>query len=363
MPYSEYDCDPKWVSSRDGTDTWCMQKMYYLLQKPFSPFNIKRLLNFTGYYSCLSLDKGFISISHEQTGLAILSKESQAFSLLELHDLPSQDYLSFEHPDHGLLFLFIPEDQLTAHYRRSEGDPQIPIELTGFGACFHTIKQAISRSPNKHQRFIMPIYEHGFKGYGHVVTLVIDYNATTKQLTPLIYDSIGRGTFSDIFATILKDKHESTADLTLQRYLTASFKNIVPLQRIAYDHQNRRDNYQCGLFSFRTIFEAIKDFSTRGIGQLSIPKSENVLDTDTHYLKPDHIKAIESCVNKDFFTWDQCLWGLSFCQVPPPLPKVRYADIIGKLSPIHVTTREKKSGTHKDSVLEILDAKPTKSVI
>lgn len=272
MPFIEYNEDPTWKSNKDGTNSWCMQKMYYLLQTQGSSFCINGKLDFVNY-------------------------------------CPVNNYLKFSHLEKGDLYLFFPDDQLTAHYRKSKTDRLLPINETGFGKCFSEILRITSTSRDRDIRFVIPVFETGFTGYGHVVTLIIDYDYRRKTLTPVIYDSIGRGTVSDLLANFIYNKEEATADNTLNRYLQEKFPKIAKILRIAYNHQNRRTDNRCGLFAFRVIHHAINEFSKNGIGILNIPRPKNLESSDTSFLTGSHIDSIQKCINDDSFTFDELLDG------------------------------------------------------
>lgn len=286
MPQNFFGTYPSWDPDKHGTDTWCMQKMYRLLFQVNSPFSILDKLYFVEHYGGVQA---------------------------------SFDCFKFEHKKKGEIFLYYPDDGLTAYYRKSKSDPQIDIRKTSFDQCFEMLANTVKDNPFKDKRFIFPIFETGFKGYGHVVTMVIDYDSNSKTIKPVIYDSIGRGTVSDFLASFVKRKYESTADFTLKRYMDKKFNCKPQLQRIGYDHQNRRSNWHCGLFAFRIIHHAITDFLEKGIGILSIPKSINIDDTDTHFLTSMHIKSIKQCINEDVYTFNEFLNLLSNMKQDLPL--------------------------------------------
>lgn len=267
MRESFFPTDSEWNPDEDGTDTWCHQKMFALFHKKASPFYLKGALHFAGYAE-------------------------------------SQGHFTFISANHGKLLLYYPEDGYTAFYRRHKKDTHEPIENTGFHRCFRSIQKRIQASPKQNLRAVIPVFEHSSVGYGHVVTLVLDYDAQQKKLHPIVYDSIGRGTLMDRLASFWLSKEEATSDTILQQYLSTIFPQILPLQRVGYNHQNRRTNAHCGLFAFRVIHFALTSFMHEGIGTLAIPPSKSMEATDTHFLTPQHIQSIKDCIHKDelFFT-------------------------------------------------------------
>lgn len=268
----DFEQDPKWRSSEQGTSTWCMQKMYYLLQDPESLFFIGTEGKYQGNY----------------------------------------DYsLEFSSAKQGRLMLFLPSDELVAYYEKNKKDKRPAFEDSGFESYFEAIKQDISQHPQQNCRYILPICESGFKGYGHIVTMILDYDSQSRTLTPTVYDSIGRGTVVDELAQFFGGKKESTADTTLNLYLKQKFPRISPITRIAYDHQNRRDNYDCGLYAFRVIKQAVVDFWQYGLGLVTIPGSINISDSDTNFLTKEHIQEIHDCVNHKAFNMEDLFVGFN----------------------------------------------------
>ena len=129
---------PKWRPNKEGTGTRCTQKMYGYLLKKNSPFRIHPDIRYA---------------EHSYRG----------------------HYLKFTHPTQGEIFLFFPRDKLVAYFKDTKKRRgTIPhVNCTDFKNCFMTISRLIDNQ-KKNQRFIIPVFEQGFSGYGHVVTMVID---------------------------------------------------------------------------------------------------------------------------------------------------------------------------------------------
>lgn len=149
--------------------------------------------------------------------------------------------------------------------------------------------------------FVLPYMEmpqNMSKGVQHQVLLTVTYDPQTKQMTPVVYDSIGRDTYTESFSTFWKSKQRSTSDELLNIAIKKAAAKHAPeltvneLSRAAYNHQNRLTEGNCGSYTFRTIKEVIS--SAANGTSVSIPGS-GYLSSDS-FLTSQHVQEIEGCI-------------------------------------------------------------------
>ncbi|CZH28433.1 TPA: hypothetical protein JBD88_14575 [Legionella pneumophila subsp. pneumophila] len=147
--------------------------------------------------------------------------------------------------------------------------------------------------------FILPFVEMPTditKGVQHQVLLTISYDPKSKQLTPTVYDSIGRDTYSESLSSYFKGKYRTTCDEILTQSIEKAVKStdftLGKFTRVAYNHQNRLTEGNCGSYTFRTIKEVISS-SAQGT-EVKIPGSGYI--TSNSYLTSQHVQDIENCI-------------------------------------------------------------------
>ncbi|HAT1658329.1 TPA: hypothetical protein JBL19_02775 [Legionella pneumophila] len=147
--------------------------------------------------------------------------------------------------------------------------------------------------------FIIPFVEMPTditKGVQHQVLLTISYDPKSKLFTPTVYDSIGRDTYSESLSSYFKGKYRTTCDEILAQSIEKAVKStdftLGKLTRVAYNHQNRLTEGNCGSYTFRTIKEVIS--STAQGTEVKIPGSGYI--TSNSYLTSRHVQDIENCI-------------------------------------------------------------------
>ncbi|MGX6642150.1 hypothetical protein [Legionella pneumophila] len=147
--------------------------------------------------------------------------------------------------------------------------------------------------------FIIPFVEMPTditKGVQHQVLLTISYDPKSKLFTPTVYDSIGRDTYSESLSSYFKGKYRTTCDEILAQSIEKAVKgtDFTPgkLTRVAYNHQNRLTEGNCGSYTFRTIKEVISS-AAQGT-EVKIPGSGYI--TSNSYLTSRHVQDIENCI-------------------------------------------------------------------
>lgn len=149
--------------------------------------------------------------------------------------------------------------------------------------------------------FIVPCVEmptNMSKGVQHQILLTISYDPKSKQLTPIVYDSIGRDTYSESVSSYFKGKYRTTCNEILNQSIKEAVKStdssltVNDLGRVAYNHQNRLTEGNCGSYTFRTIKEVIS--ATAQGTKVKIPGSGYI--TSNSYLTSQHVQDIENCI-------------------------------------------------------------------
>lgn len=273
MPRKTFKKLPDWEPGKNGTNLFHLKKLFYLFQDTKSQFALQSMINFEEFVQ------------------------------------GSFTYFKLAHPENGKIFLFFPESKMIIYPGSDPANKRK--EKEAYEACFREIHHLLEQNSKSNCRIVFPIAEPNSFGRGHAVTFVLDYCADSKELTPVIYDSVGRGTFFDKIASMFAPKTSENTDSTLSVYLQTIFPESPPVKRIAYNHQNRITNKQCGLFSFRVMHHAIESFVSSGIGMLDIPKPVNFSDTEDSFLSEAHIKEILDCVRNKKFTLDDIADGIS----------------------------------------------------
>ncbi|WP_309598899.1 hypothetical protein [Legionella sainthelensi] len=197
------------------------------------------------------------------------------------------------------IFLFRPDGGNIAYYdadSKSEAgwlDGQLAkslAEITAFCA-----------TTSKPTTFVIPCVEmptNLSKGVQHQILLTFNYDPIKKQLTPTVYDSIGRDTYAESFSSYFKSKSRSTCDDILNQSIKKAAKEVdssltvSDLNRIAYNHQNRLTEGNCGSYTFRTIKEVVSS-AAQGIA-VKIPGSGYI--TSDSYLTAPHVQQIQECI-------------------------------------------------------------------
>ncbi len=266
MPSKKYGKIPNWQPNKTGTTISNLQKMLYLFQDEQSLFSL---------HGKLKLDE---CIKRPLT------------------------YFKFNHVDHGNIYLFKPNSKLIVH--NTTNNEILEKEGLRYNDCFNMVSELLNNSADTNSRFIFFIPEPNGFGKGHAVTLVLDYNAGTTELSPIIYDSVGRGTFVDTVAKFFSPSARFIMEHTVSKYLKEVFPKCSTIRRIGYDHQARMINGYCGLFSFRVAHHALDSFAKHGLGQLYIPPSQNCTSSDTNFLTAEHIDDIQACIRDKEFTFD-----------------------------------------------------------
>lgn len=272
MSSTIYDADPNWRTCEEGTKSRHYRKMFALLHQPESPFQLHGKLNFIRY-------------------------NTRPFT-----------YFQFRHPEHGDFFTFFPTNKLKI-YIRNKSEKYLE-ERDNFVECFRTCAKLILKHPKRNMRFVLPITEPGYSGNYHAISLVIDFNASKKQVIAHIYDSIGRSTIADSIALLFGSKDvKGVSDPLIAKYIKQVFPKSPDLKRIGYNHQNRATSKQCALFAFRVLHQAAVDFSHGRLGLVRIPNYSSIICTDSSFLTSDHIDAIEQCVRYEKFTFQDLIAG------------------------------------------------------
>lgn len=197
------------------------------------------------------------------------------------------------------IFLFRPDGDNVACYdadSKSEAgwlDEQLKKSLAEI-----TVLCATTTKPTT---FVIPCMEmptNLSKGVQHQILLTLNYDPIKKQLTPTIYDSIGRDTYAESFSSYFKSKSRSTCDDIVNQSIKKAAKDVdssltvSELSRVAYNHQNRLTEGNCGSYTFRTIKEVVSS-AAQGTA-VKIPGSGYI--TSDSYLTAPHVQQIQDCI-------------------------------------------------------------------
>ena len=156
-------------------------------------------------------------------------------------------------------------------------------------------------------RFVIPINEKPIEsqqGSEHSVLLVVDYDPRENSITPRVVDSIGRNTFADNYCRYWYSNDQSTADVILNDKIQEIFKHsstgvkTEKIKRLAYNHQNRATEGNCGAYTFVSIYYTIQSFIDGKTWQefaRNIPKPGFI--TSDSYLNKNLKKEVEACIN------------------------------------------------------------------
>lgn len=245
------------------------------------------------------MHKMYSLFTQKNTSFYLSNLESESFD----DDTGAYTFKSSSNGDKVVLFK---PGLRTATYTTSSKNDSAGEITADLGEILETVKSA-SNDSGVPTRFVVPMTEQPDdpkKGPQHAVLLVIDYDPKEQSITPRVLDSIGRNTLADSFSKFWRSKSQSTADAVLNEQIQAVFKQppesikANQLERIAYNHQNRATEGNCGAYTFVSIYHTVQSFVSGKPMQKfvsSIPSS-GFISSDS-YLNRQAKEEIEDCVN------------------------------------------------------------------
>ncbi len=246
-------------------------------------------------------------IMHKLYGL--LADKNASFYLKNIEAEPAEeesDFYKFNSTENGNKVVLFKPGNIQATYATSSRNKNGGELTDGFVNALSTMMK-ICQNAETPIRFDIPFTEkpdNQKKGESHFVLLVVDYDPVKKTIMPQVLDSMGRGTVFDELGKFFQRKVRTTADEILNKTIKSLSDNllddmkVIELNRIAYDHQNRATEGNCGSYAFVSIFNTIQSFATgESMDEFvqSIPSSG--LITSDSYLDAELRSEIQSCVN------------------------------------------------------------------
>lgn len=279
--------DLDWFALDDPAPHRTVDKTQFVY-RPETNWEVNTGMNSSGLHKLYSLffdEKSAFNLGEDVT----VSEKSPLESAYSLQAKHSDQQIFLFRPDGGNVACYDADSKSEAGWLAEQLQKSLA-EITAF--CATTTKPTT---------FVIPCVEiptNLSKGVQHQILLTLNYDPIKKQLTPTIYDSIGRDTYAESFSFYFKSKSRSTCDDIVNQSIKKAAKDVdssltvSELNRVAYNHQNRLTEGNCSSYTFRTIKEVVSS-AAHGI-PVKIPGSGYI--TSDSYLTATHVQQIQDCI-------------------------------------------------------------------
>ena len=274
---------------------------------------------------------------------SLLAKQDSLFYLHDVQAMPNNVFrnsIAFKSANRlntiNHVILFEPSPQTSTVYFNKDKILEIDSQSKdGVNQHIYNIRDYCQNKANKNKiLFVLPLTEcsNEWPMVTHNVLLCIDYDPCKREVSPIIYDSIGRDTLMEGLSSWWQQKKYSTADEGLNQLIQEIFSqtradkeirilddntlNVQPLRRHAYNLQNRVLDGNCTAYTFRCLSEVIFNFI----------HNEPIKIEKADFLTDAHIREMEECINFRQFTIKYVLeelfnLGSGKVQSPPDIPE------------------------------------------